>query len=126
MRLNKTYWLQLAAVMMLLMQAAGLHAHISVDAGAASVQGHLQLADAHIDSHTSDSEPSDDAPELLTQAAWPKHQGNMVWALPVFLAFVLLDQPAPSATPDFPHRNDRPRSVTFYQRPPTRGPPANA
>jgi hypothetical protein len=95
MRLNKTYWLQLAAVMMLLMQAAGLHAHISVDAGAASVQGHLQLADAHIDSHTSDSEPSDDAPELLTQAAWPKHQGNMGWALPVFSLLFSWTNPPP-------------------------------
>lgn len=126
MRLNKTYWLQLAAVMMLLMQTAGLHAHVGVDGGAASVQGHLQLADAHIDSHTSASEPSDDAPELLKQATSPKHQGNMGLVLPVFVASVLLDRPDPSATLYFPDRDDGPRSVAFYQRPPTRGPPANA
>ena len=47
MQLKKTYWLQLAAVMMLMMQAAGLHAHISIDANDTSIQSHLQAAESH-------------------------------------------------------------------------------
>jgi len=126
MRFNKTYWVQLAAVIMLLMQAAGLHAHVSIDAGAASIQGHLQAAESHADSHASDSESSDDAPSYLAQATSAKYQSSMGWVLPVFLACVLLDGPAPSTKPDFPDRQETLRSAAYYQRPPSRGPPANA
>lgn len=126
MRFKKTYWVQLAAVIMLLVQAVGVHAHVSIDAGAASIQGYLQATESHIDSHTSDREPSDDAPNHLTRAAAAKYQGGIGWVLPVFLTCVLLVDPAPSVKPDFPDRQETPRSAAYYQRPPSRGPPAIA
>ena len=126
MQLKKTYWLQLAAVMMLMMQAAGLHAHISIDANDTSIQSHLQAAESHADSHASDSESSDDASNHLTQATSAKYQSSMGWVLPVFLACVLLDDPASSVKPDFPDGQETPHPAAYYQRPPTRGPPAIA
>lgn len=126
MRFKTTYWVQLAAVIMLLMQAAGVHAHVSIDAGVASIQGHLQVAESHADSHASDSEPADDAPNHPTQSAWAKYQGSMGWILPVFVACVLLDDTNSRVNPYFPDRQETLRSAAYYQRPPSRGPPANA
>jgi len=126
MRRNKTSWAQLAALVMLFMQAAGLHAHISTDAGALSVQGHVQVAESHADSHASESEPSDDAPKHWNNSARAQFQSSLAWVLPVCLAYIITRQSAPAAAPDFPDRNARPRSIVFYQRPPSRGPPANA